>query len=50
LKKGQVRGASTGLFGGMFSNAKKDESGELDTTAAMGTFKGLISVTRKANE
>ena len=46
LKKGQVRGASTGLFGGLFKKQNKDENGEISTSKSCGKFKGLIKVTR----
>ena len=46
LKRGQARGASTGLFS--FGGGKKDaSSGELDTTQKMGLFKALITVSHK---
>lgn len=40
LKKGQTRGAKTG----MFSTAKKDASGEADTVQVAGIFKAIIEV------
>ena len=46
LKRGQTRGAKTGLFGG----GKKDASGAADTTEKMGLFKALITITHKDTE
>lgn len=47
LKRGQARGASSGLFGG----GKKDQAtGEADTTQVVGRFKALIQVHHKATE
>ena len=45
LKKGQVRGASQGVFDGLFSKQNKDENGEVSTSKSCGKFKGLIKVT-----
>jgi len=50
LTKGQIRGAKAGLLGGLFSKAKTDESGEVDTSETVGLFKGLISVTKKSEQ
>jgi hypothetical protein len=36
------------MLGGLFSKAKTDESGEVDTSVSVGLFKGLISVTKKS--
>ena len=36
------------MLGGLFSKAKTDESGEVDTSTDVGLFKGLISVTKKS--
>ena len=43
VKRGQARGASTGLFGG-------NKTDQADTTSLMGMFKALITVTKKATE
>jgi hypothetical protein len=48
--KGQVRGATNSMLSGLFSKAKTDESGEVDTSAEVGLFKGLICVTKKSEE
>lgn len=50
LTKGQIRGAKAGLLGGLFSKAKTDESGEVDTSETVGLFKGLITVTKKSEQ
>lgn len=50
LTKGQIRGASAGLLGGLFSKSKTDESGEVDTTETVGLFKGLITVTKRSEQ
>lgn len=45
IKKGQSRGASTGLFAGLFGGAgKTDASGAPTTEQEMGNFKGVITV------
>jgi hypothetical protein len=36
------------MLGGLFSKAKTDESGEVDTSVSVGLFKGLITVTKKS--
>jgi hypothetical protein len=45
IKKGQSRGASKGLLGGLFGGAPKtDDSGSVSTEQVMGKFKGVITV------
>ena len=46
LKRGQTRGASSSMFG----SSKTTADGEADTTAKMGLFKALITVTHKDTE
>ena len=46
MKKGQARGASTG----MFSAAKKDDSGQASTEVSVGIFKGIIEVENKEDK
>jgi len=36
------------MLGRLFSKDKTDESGEVDTSAEVGVFKGLISVSKKS--
>ena len=46
LKRGQSRGASSG----MFSSKKTDESGQASTEQVMGIFKGIIEVENNSDK
>lgn len=51
LKKGQSRGASSGLLGGLFGGGPKvDESGSETTEKEVGKFKALITISQKSEE
>ena len=50
IKKGQTRGASSGLFSFSFGKKKEDDSGSLSTEAIMGKFKGLIMVATETEQ
>jgi hypothetical protein len=45
IKRGQSRGASKGLLGGLFGSAPKtDDSGAVSTEQIVGRFKGIVTV------
>jgi len=50
LKKGQSRGASSGLLGGLFGGPKVDESGSATTEKEVGKFKALITISQRSKE
>lgn len=51
LKKGQARGAPSGLLGGLFGGGPKlDDSGAPTTETSVGKFKALITVSQKSEE
>lgn len=44
ILRGASRGNKAGLFSGMFSRPKTDDSGQLSTIKKVGSFKGVVKV------